>query len=183
MEVFIKENGYCLGTEGSWKVWACARDNTFPPLTFVGQSSIPHRYPPPTFDGSDGLPRTRTAPTDARNLPTDHARTHAECNFVKTTAGSTYQSKTLDKFVYKPRTDDEYFEALARGGQKSEVCVCAVDVDKPSITNPHTILDISPAGSNELHHHRYSRYPTVPNWTAPRRPPGLGTRNSTRRRR
>ena len=122
-----------------------------------------HRIPPrPRTHAQIDLPTKYYA--SRRLTPyqtTDHARTHAECNFVTSTEGSTYQSAVLDKYVYKPRTDDEYYEALARGGQKSEVRACAVDVGEP-ITNQHTILDISPT-PNELHHHRYSRRPTVPN--------------------
>lgn len=43
-----------------------------------------------------------------------------ECNFVQKAGGQAYKSVTIDKYLYKPRTDDEYYAALSRGGQKTE---------------------------------------------------------------
>ena len=98
-------------------------------------------------------------PTDPYDRPTPSVM-HAECNFVQSTEGSTYSSTVLDKFVYKPRTDDEYFEALARGGQKSEVRVDVVNLathHRPTMRQ--TITNISQL---QLHHQRYSHRPPRP---------------------
>ena len=66
----------------------------------------------------------------------------------------------VDKYLYKPRTDDEYFEALARGGQKSEVRVDVVNLaTHHRLTTRQTITNISRL---QLHHHRYSHRPALP---------------------
>ena len=92
--------------------------------------------------------------------PTTPSLTHSECNFVQSTEGSKFSSAALDKYVYKPRTDDEYFEALARGGQKSEVRVDVVNLathHRPTMRQ--TITNISQL---QLHHQRYSHRPPRP---------------------